>query len=131
MSYRWVPHTAELELELDAPSEEEIFADALRALGELLGGPSTGPPTRIELALSGGDRAVLLTDFIDELVFQAETEDLVPSELARIELTADALAASVVCRPGAPPHIVKGATYHRLAFGRDRSGVHARVVLDV
>jgi len=41
VTYRWVEHTAEVELQIEAPSEKEIFADALRALRKLL---ADGPP---------------------------------------------------------------------------------------
>jgi SHS2 domain-containing protein len=37
--YRWVDHTSELELEIEASSEREVLADGLRALRELLEPP--------------------------------------------------------------------------------------------
>jgi SHS2 domain-containing protein len=35
--YRWVDHTAEVELAIEAGGEREVFAEALSALAELLG----------------------------------------------------------------------------------------------
>lgn len=35
--YRWIDHTAELELAIEAPTDAGVFADALPALGQLLG----------------------------------------------------------------------------------------------
>lgn len=46
MSYRWVDHTAELELSIEARSAEGVFADALRALAELLAGDAAGAAVR-------------------------------------------------------------------------------------
>ena len=66
--------------------------------------------------MDGRERAVLLVEWLDELVFLAETEDLVPEDMVRIELSEDGLAATVRCRRGSPRHLVKAATYHRLAF---------------
>ena len=131
MSYRWVEHTSEVELELETPTEEAVFVDALRALGELLGDGSHGRPGSCELAVSGSERAVLLAQWLDELVYRAETEDLVPVDVQRISLGESSLVATVRCYHGAPRHIVKGATYHRLAFEPSDRGFRAVVVLDV
>jgi len=81
--------------------------------------------------LDGRERSALLVGWLDELVYLAETEDLVPEEAGRIELGKDGLRASVRCRRGNPRHMVKAATYHRLAFGPSEAGFCARVVLDV
>lgn len=139
MSYRWVPHTAELELELEAPTEAGIYADALRAIAELLGGSELlggavgeGAPRTVEVALAHADRAVLLTEWIEELVYMAETQDLVPVEVVALTIDGDRLSATVRGRVGQPPHIVKGATLHRLEFTEaGGGGFRARVVLDV
>jgi SHS2 domain-containing protein len=132
VSYRWVEHTAELELEIDAPTEEAVFADALEAIGELLDeeGPA-GEPVSVELSLAGEERALLLADWLDELVFRAETEELIPSSVEWIELRADGLLATVRAARGAPRPLVKGVTHHRLWFEPGGKGFRASIVLDV
>jgi SHS2 domain-containing protein len=130
VTYRWVEHTAELELEIEAAAEEEVFADALAALEELLG-PASGPEARREIAVGGADRPVLLAAWLEELVFLAEMERFVPERLESIELDAGGLRAAVAGRLGAPPHLVKAVTYHRLELRLDNGGWRARVVLDV
>lgn len=131
MSYRWVEHTAELELEIEAATEAGVFVDALRALFELLGDGHRFDRVRREVSVYARERSVLLLEWLDELVFLAETEDLVPIEVERMELSDGGLVASVRCDRGDPRHLVKGATYHRLAFERCGGGFRARVVLDV
>jgi SHS2 domain-containing protein len=137
VSYRWVEHTAELELEIEAPTKEAVFVDALHALAELLGEDSHGDRFSREISFSreimvrGRECAVLLRDWLDELVFLAETEGIVPDEVGRIELSERGLAATVECHRGNPRHLVKGATYHRLVFEPCDRGFHASVVLDV
>ena len=131
MSYHWVEHTAELELEIEAPTKEAVFVDALHALAELLGEDSQGDRFSREVTVGGREYAVLLADWLDELVFLAETEGIVPDEVTRIELSERGLAATVECHRGNPRHLVKGATYHRLAFEPCDRGFHASVVLDV
>ena len=130
-TYRWVEHTAELELEVEAAGEAEVFADAAAALGELLDDGSGGPAERREIVLRSAERATLLADWLEELVFLAETEDFVPERIAMLELTSDGLSAAVEGRKGRPPHLVKAVTYHGLEFRAEEGRVRARAVLDV
>jgi SHS2 domain-containing protein len=129
--YRWVEHTGELELEIEAASEREIFEDGFAAMRELLAGEATEPlpPTRV--TLEGSDHAALLAEWLTELAYLAERDRLVPRRLPRLELDECGLAAVVEGARGDPPQLVKAATYHRLALGRSGSGWRATVVLDV
>lgn len=132
MSYRWVEHTAELELEIDAATEERVFVDALAAMCELLDEEGTGgEPLLVELSLAGWERALLLADWLDELVYRADTEGLIPASVERIELQDDGLSATIRAVRGAPRPIVKGVTRHRLEFEPTTDGFRATVVLDV
>ena len=129
MSYRWVDHTAELELHVEAPTPELVLEDALHAFAELAG-PATGEPQVHELELEAPDPAALLARWLEELVFLAETEGLVPEE-AEIEFRDTGLRATVRGRTGEPRPLVKAVTYHRLAFAHEDGVWRGRVVLDV
>jgi SHS2 domain-containing protein len=129
--YRWVEHTAELELRIDAPTKEALLEDALDAFEELVGDDPTGTPVRHEVVLRSDDPVALLVAWLEELVFLAETEDFVPERLASVEIGADELRAEVEGRRGRPPHLVKAVTYHGLEVAEREGGWHARVVLDV
>jgi SHS2 domain-containing protein len=132
VSYRWVEHTAELELEIDAATEERVFVDALAAMCELLDEEGTGgEPLLVELSLAGWERALLLADWLDELVYRADTEGLIPASVERIELQDDGLSATIRAVRGAPRPIVKVVTRHRLEFEPTTDGFRATVVLDV
>jgi SHS2 domain-containing protein len=131
MSYTWIEHTAEVELHIEAASEDAVFAEALVALSELIDdGPADATVSR-EVALAARDRAALLAAWLDELVYLVETEDLVPDRVERLELDGNTLAATVRGHRGRPRHLVKGATYHELAFESAGEGFRATVVLDV
>ena len=124
----------EVELWVQAGSEAEVFAEALGAMHELLGegaGPPEGAPERYELRVEGDDRAALLAGFLEELAFLAETEGFVPEALEGLALSEGELRADVRGARGAPPHLVKAVTYHRLAFAREGAGWRARAILDV
>jgi protein archease len=129
--YRWVEHTGELEVEIEADSEAGVFAQGLEAMRELLrdGGEEAAGTMRIVLAAPG--RAALLADWLGELAFLAETQGFVPDRLASLDLAEEGLVADVAGTRGEPSHLVKAATYHRLEFERAGSGWRARVILDV
>lgn len=153
MGYRWVEHTSELELCIEAPSEEAVFEQALQALGALLAdgqagegdgeadgqgeseglGQGDGDDEGVlrEVAVAAGDRAALLAAWLDELVYLVETEDFIPCGVERLRLEGEELTASVRARRGHPRHLVKGVTYHELSFAPGGDGFAATVVLDV
>jgi SHS2 domain-containing protein len=118
-------------MEIEAATEEELFTDALHALHELLADDVTAAHVWREVTVNCQERAALLVLWLDELVFLAETEDLVPEDVERIELSDRGLVAMVRCRRGRPRHLVKGATYHDLVFECSDGRYRARVVLDV
>ena len=135
--HRWVDHTAELELELEAASERGVFEEALAALGGLLAERAGGEeetdtePARHRVRASAPDRAALLAEWLTELAYLAESEGFVPTRVERLELTGDALEATVVGRRASPPHLVKAVTYHRLAIWEEDETWRARVIFDV
>jgi SHS2 domain-containing protein len=129
--FRWVDHTSELELEIEAPSEEAVFSEALAALAELVS-DAGGPPVTREVQVAADDRALLLVEWLSELVYLSELEELVPERIAALELTEGRLRATVQGHRGRPRHLVKAVTLHRLELsGDDDAGWRARVVLDV
>lgn len=132
--YRWVEHTAELELHIDAPSPEAVFEEALLAFGELLTEHSNGTggePAAHVVSAAGPDRPTLLAEWLGELAFLAETERFVPTRVDSLRLEADVLDATVSGVQASPPDLVKGVTYHRLEMRERDGGWHATVVLDV
>lgn len=132
--HRWIDHTAELELRLEADSERALLAEALEALGELLAEhahSTEGPAEAHEIHASAPDRPALLAEWLSELVFLVETQGLLPQRVERLELRGEQLEASVSGRRCSPPHLVKAVTYHRLEM-TERDGVwEGTVILDV
>jgi len=127
--YRFVEHTAELEVELQADSAEGVLEEALRAFGELAG-PARGEPVERRVDLQATDLPALLAAWLDELVFLAETESLVP-ESADVAVSGTRVKGLVHGRRGEARPLVKAVTLHRLRFGRQDGAWRGRVVLDV
>jgi SHS2 domain-containing protein len=145
MSYHWLEHTSELELLIDADSEQAVFEDAAAALAELVresddeaaAGSDVNRGAGEEavarkLSVTGTDRAVLLAAFLEELVYLLETRDLVPEGVADLRLSDDRVTATVRGHTGlAPRHLVKAVTYNELTFAPRGERFTATVVLDV
>jgi len=129
--YRWVEHTGELELSIEAPTETGVFAEALAALSQILGEEPGGEMARRELALSASDPPALLAEWLNELIFLAETESFVPEHVAELEISHSALHAVVEGRRGESPPLIKAVTYHKLELTEEDGSWRGRVVLDV
>ena len=127
--YRFVEHTAELEVELEADSPEGVLEEARRAFEELAG-KGAGEVVELSIDVDAGDLPSLLAAWLDELVFMADVEGVV-AESADVVLEGRRLTGIVRGRRGEPRPIVKAVTLHRLRF-RPEDGVwRGRVVLDV
>jgi SHS2 domain-containing protein len=132
--YRWVEHTGELEVEIEAENETEVFEQGFEAMRDLLRSEEAAPSAageRMRVSLTARDRPALLADWLSELAFLAESAGFVPERVAAIELDGNRLTAELLGVRGDPPHLVKAATYHRLALEPGGSGWRATVVLDV
>jgi SHS2 domain-containing protein len=133
--YRWVEHTSELELEIEAPTEQAVYGEALAAMAELLGegdeGSADGSVATHDIALEASERSRLLAAFLGEIAFLAETERFAPDGLVRLSAGDRRLEATLRGRESDPPHLVKAVTLHRLAFAPAGEVWRARAVLDV
>jgi SHS2 domain-containing protein len=129
--YRWVDHTAELELDIEAATPEQVFEEALAAFAELVGNGAEGRPAAHDLWLTAPDRAALLARWLEELIYLAETEQFVPQRVASLDVGRQDLRARVEGVLGSPRPFVKAVTYHGLDFARREGSWRARLVLDV
>jgi SHS2 domain-containing protein len=123
----------ELRLRLEAASLDELFAEAGRALAELMLPSEQGRLDAGErITLEAADREALLVDWINELVFRAETEHRVFVDFRFERLTDRSLSA---CARGVDAgelrNEVKAATLHELCILEHDHGFSATVTLDV
>jgi SHS2 domain-containing protein len=129
--FRWVEHTAELGLEIEARSPEAVFEEALAAFAELVGDGDGTPMTR-EVEVEADEPALLLVDWLGELLYLADAEQFVPERTTSLELGDGRLRATIEGHRGEPRQLLKAITLHQLEFRRDDTvGWRAHVVLDV
>ena len=133
--HRFAEHTGEVRLELAAPSCEELFAEAGRALAELMLGevpdPGASAPARA-VEVHARDRAALLVGWLNELIYLSETSKQVFTRFDVERVDETAVWARVA---GVAPEVlrtaVKAATLHGVSVVRSADGWRASVVLDV
>lgn len=134
--HRLVEHTGEIELVVEGPDLTAVLEEAARALAEIMAddaaGTPDGPVEHVEL--SAADRASLLVDWLNELVYRADVHKRVYADVEIDRASDTRLEATLRGRtPRAPRTAVKAATWHRLSIteaGGD-GGLRATVVLDV
>jgi SHS2 domain-containing protein len=130
--YRFLEHTAELGLEVEAASFEELLSEAARAFAELVAPGSSGAPASHTIELGVVHERTLLADWLNELVFLAETEAFVPERITSSERLEDRLRIEIAGFEDAPRPLVKAVTYHGLELDESADGTwKGRVVLDV
>ena len=134
-SWRFLPHTAEVQLELEDGTLAGVLAAAARGFCELvLGEPPAwdAPGQQHAVVAEGADPAALLVAFLDELVYLADTTRGVPARARIHEASAGRLRAEVTVLPASQiKTAVKAATLHG-ALCEQRAGAwRGKVVLDV
>ena len=132
--YRFVDHTAEIEVELEAASAEGVLEEALRAFAELIQASEDGDPAgeTVErpVDVAASDLPGLLAAWLDELLFLADAERLVP-ESADVSISGSRATGLLRARRSEPRPLVKAVTLHRLRFRAEDGVWRGRVVLDV
>jgi SHS2 domain-containing protein len=129
--HEWRSHTAEIELAIEADTPEQVFAEAATAFAELISLDPDGAEEQREITLDARDRGALLVEWLEELIFLADTESFVPKRVDDLRLDHNSLRATLIGRRGRVEPLVKAATYHGLHFAPTDGVWHARVVLDV
>jgi len=131
MAYEVAEHGGELEVELRSTSEQGLFEAALEMFRELVSTGERGEAAEHAIELAETDRALLLVDWLNELVFLADADLFVPTRLVSLDLDGESLRASVAGERGHVRQLVKAVTLNSLELDREKGGWHARVVLDV
>jgi SHS2 domain-containing protein len=133
-SHEIIDHASELRLRIRAASMSELLAEAGRALAKIQLRQSGGAPAPKwrDIEVLASDRAALLAEWLNELIFLGETEAWVPVqfEIARATDTSARARASGMSLDRVPG-LVKAATLHGLRVDEIPGGLEGEVILDV
>jgi SHS2 domain-containing protein len=136
--YEVFEHTADVGLRIRASNMSDLYAEAGRALFSLLvtNLDAVRPQCECTIQLQADDYEYLLFDWLNELLFQFETQHLL---LVEFKIHVQPGHINAVCR-GEPvdrelhqlDHEVKAITYHGLTCRQEPSGEwFAEVIVDI
>ena len=132
--HRQVDHTADLALELWAPSETALLEEAGQALVEILtDGASITTNSERSVQLETIDREDRLVVWMNEVLYWATVQRFVMTKAA-LTLDGDRVVGRVYGRTDAASLLkaeLKSATYHDLSVEQVNGTWRARVVVDV
>ena len=129
-----VEHTSEMTLRVRGPSFEALIEEATRAFVELVPERIRGPITTEarDFRLDAPDRAALLVDWLNELVYLGEAEAWLPAQVD-VEAADEGgvLVRATPMRLTEPFVLVKAATLHGAVVRKTERGLEAEVTLDI
>ena len=130
--YREIEHTADIELHVWAPDLVALLKQAAKGMYALSGTELAEEPrlTR-SFEISFQDRETLLVDFLSELLFYGEDENIGFHEyhldINKDELEVQAEGASIESQK----REIKAVTYHNLEVRETERGLETNIVFDI
>jgi len=135
--WRLLDHTADLGIEVEGPSLEELFAHAGEAIFELMVELDTvETAVSRHLVIEGADLADLWVNYLREVLYLWGGESLLMKKVQIINLTETSLEATLYGEPyNSRKHElmmeIKAVTYHQAEVVRTPEGWKGRVIFDV
>jgi SHS2 domain-containing protein len=138
MDFKYLEHTADAEFIAYGPTPDEAFANAARAMfGLMTDLAKVRPAEAREISLTAGSLEDLLFDWLSELLYLSEVEELVFSRFD-VKITRDGeywLNAEAHGEKISPRHeiflYIKAVTYHDLRVEKRDNVYEAQVLLDI
>ncbi len=131
MSYAYLPHTADLRVQLAAPNLPALYQTATEALREILvGSCPVAERERRSLVIDAEGEAERFFRFVRELLYLYDSEAFVP---ARVTVDGTLTVAGEPFDPArhTSERQLKAVTRHGFRFGRSASGYEAEMVFDI
>ena len=130
-THRLLEHTADMGIEANGETLEELFAQAAYGLLEIIAGvPEAVSREEKSVTLKGGDTEELLVNWLNEILYLFEIQGFFPLDFEVEEVGWNRLRARVRGEPFDPRrHVVerevKAVTYHRLRVEKTDGLWHA------
>jgi len=130
--FREIAHTADWELEVWAPDLGRLLEQAARGMYHLTGAKVSSQPRISHLfSLHNIEPETLLIDFLNELLYLAESEGLAFDHFD-LQFEGDQLKTQVIgAKIESMGKEIKAATYHNLNIIETELGLSANIVFDV
>jgi SHS2 domain-containing protein len=135
--FRVLEHTADVGFEAFGSTREEVFANAARALLDIIvDADSIAPREAQTLEVTGPDPPSLLVNWLSEVLYLFDAEGWLFSDFEVRSLQDRSLSAVARGEKFDPARhqvklLVKAITYHQLALEETPSGWRAQVYVDI
>jgi protein archease len=136
-AFRTLEHTADVGFEAFGATRDEAFANAGRALMDLIMDLGTiNPRAEVTLEIHGADPQSLLVNWLSEILFLHDAQGWVFRDFEILSLHDDSLIALARGEKFQKPRhqaklLVKAITYHQLALEKTAQGWRAQVYVDI
>ena len=128
-----VEHTADWALRINAPNMESMLLNAAIGMYQLMD-VKTGNQKENDqwIEIKAHDREELLVSWLEELLFNLETREVVLDINDIAMINEHSMKAQVIARPvTSMEKQIKAVTYHGLHIEETENGIRATVVFDV
>jgi SHS2 domain-containing protein len=136
VNVQWLPHAADLRLEIRAATQHELFTTALAALmRRMVEGPIQSRSRRT-LDCQGLDRSSLLVNMLNQAIALFDREGFLAGQVSIDTLGTRHLRVTLTGERYKPQRhrvqtLFKAVTYHRLSIAKQGNGWRAEVIFDV
>lgn len=131
--YEEVDHTADIAIRVWGCDLTELFSNAAYGMADMLADLENVVPTvRETIQLEAADAEILLVDWLSELLFLGERENLVFNRIDKLSVTPNRLRAQVQGGPCQEwRHHIKAVTFSELRITQNDAGYATVIVFDV
>ncbi|HQD24941.1 MULTISPECIES: archease [Methanoculleus] len=135
MSFEELEHTADVQMRVRGRTINELFADAGRAMFQIMYGPCIDRGVTREISLEADNLEALLIDYLSELLFITEVEGTVfctfDVDVQGTRLTATARGEPFDPKRHSGGTIVKGISYFGLEIVKEEEGYVVEIIFDI
>jgi SHS2 domain-containing protein len=136
MKFKYLPHTADAKFVAYGKSIDEVFANSALAMFNILGKTDGVKVTKkIKIHLNGKNYENLLYNFLEELIFLLETENLFLSNIKNLKIGKDFSLSCIVEGDNLNKYDlksdIKAVTYSDMKISKTDKGYNAVVVIDI
>jgi protein archease len=135
--FRVLEHTADVGFEAFGRTLEEVYANAARALTDLIVDlDAVRPAEEVKIEVEGSDAPSLLVNWLSELLYRFDADRWLFRDFELARLSDRALDARARGEKFDPERhgiklMVKAITYHQLALDETADGWRAQVYVDI
>lgn len=136
MKFKYLPHTADAKFVAYGKDIDEVFANSALAMFNILGDTSkVKVAKKIEINLKGKNYESLLYDFLEELIFLLETENLFLASIKNLKISKDFVLSCVAEGDDLNNYElksdIKAVTYSDMKISKTNKGYKIVVVVDI